>query len=406
MAKPNEISKQYEEFVLEFVNAKTSDEIFLKVLTNTAAIFNFSAQFKEDLKEIYPSRNDYLSLSKIEKQLFLLLIRRSEYFNEIGNYISIFSEHTIFKVSSFEYNETENGLLTLEETCFFDESEGFLSTIHPTVNVAKFIEQWEKAYDEYSQNAYNRGPELFFTTKNLGEILNKLVIIGKWMSTYKNSIAESRFEEIEKLTNSSRYVFLASKYMRRKQKALRAILEKIVNGKDLHEIALFGKLLEIYNRICRPKLEKTSNGYSPNKMQTLEEELFRAEGDVTFWELRDHPGKKINPYRIAIVFCAVEFLRTMDSRKLARCPVSGCERFFVGRVNQIYCSNVCKNSENRLSTEEMRVYQKERRNNLLKEKQKSPEMQEEKEIQRRMKSGGWTREEVIWQMNEDREFDM
>jgi hypothetical protein len=72
MAIPNEISKQYEKFVLEFVNAKTSDEIFLKVLTNTAAIFNFSAQFKEDLKEIYPSRNDYLSLSKIEKRLFLL----------------------------------------------------------------------------------------------------------------------------------------------------------------------------------------------------------------------------------------------------------------------------------------------------------------------------------------------
>jgi hypothetical protein len=58
----NEISKQYEKFVLDVVNAKTSDEIFLRVLTNIAEIFNFSNEFKKDIRGMYPSRKKFLSL--------------------------------------------------------------------------------------------------------------------------------------------------------------------------------------------------------------------------------------------------------------------------------------------------------------------------------------------------------
>ena len=90
MATHNELSKQYEKFVLEFVNAKTSDEIFLTVLTNAAEIFNFSTKFKKELRGLFPSRKEFLSLPRIQKQLLPLLIRKQVHFKRTSESLDRF----------------------------------------------------------------------------------------------------------------------------------------------------------------------------------------------------------------------------------------------------------------------------------------------------------------------------
>ena len=76
MATHNEKSKQYEKFVLEFVNAKTSDEIFLDLLDNIGEICDFSPQFKEKVRQAFPTRKSFSSLPKVEKRLLLLFSQK------------------------------------------------------------------------------------------------------------------------------------------------------------------------------------------------------------------------------------------------------------------------------------------------------------------------------------------
>ena len=159
---------------------------------------------------------------------------------------------------------------------------------------------WEKAYDKYFQNGYDQGHEIFFTTKDLEKILNKLVIIGKWITTYKNSIAELRLEEIMRLASSSKHTFLASKYIRRRQKALRFILKRIAKGNNLHDLSSFRKLLNLYNQVCGPKIEMNSDGDFYNDTISLEEEgFYPSKGTRRLFSTID----ETNAYRIAIIFC-------------------------------------------------------------------------------------------------------
>ena len=310
MTRHSGISKQYEKFVREFVNAKTSDEIFLKTLSNIAEIFNFSDEFVKKLGGLYPSRKGFSSLTRIEKQLLLLSIRRKVYFAKAESCFNHFSEGASYNVFSFDYDEQNHGTFTFEESYLLAEGEVQSNGIQ-TAHVDELHKRWEKNHEEHLKFGENIGYEVHDLVYAIND-LARLASIEKAIIRLKKFVSESRFKEIKELTDSSEYVFLASKYIRRKQRNLRNILEEILGGKDLHEIRLLASLLGTYNYICRSKLEITTDGVFCNNMTSLNEELF-CHSKLNASKV------KFDQYGLAIVFCAVEFFRNIDIRKIKRC---------------------------------------------------------------------------------------
>ena len=85
---------------------------------------------------------------------------------------------------------------------------------------------------------------------------------------------------------------------------------------------------------------------------------FPTEGKHYFFPLEEWrpvytPGW-LHPYRIAIVFCAVEFLRNIDRRKLKECPY--CQKFFIAKdtKRQRCYSDECKKEYERLRKQKQR----------------------------------------------------
>ena len=359
MPRPNEISRKYEKFVRGFVNAKTSDEIFLRVLTNIAEILNFSDEFKGKVQSLYPSRKEFLSLPRIEKQLLLLSIRRKVYFAEAKSSFNHFSEGASYNVFSFDYDDKNQGIFTFEESHWSPGGEVQSNGIQ-TANIDELHKRWEKAHIEHLEYGENIGFEVHDLVYAMDSI-KTLVSIEKAKIHLKNFVSESRFEEIEKLGDQSRYVFLASKYMRREQRKLTNILEDILRGKGLHEISLLGALLFTYNNSCRSKLEITNDGTFCDNMTSLKEELF-------YPSKLDASIKDLDRYGLAIVFCAVEFFRNIDIRKIKRCKE--CGDFYISsfipspKKPSIYCSSECRmayNNRKRIESGEAKEYKRKKR---------------------------------------------
>jgi hypothetical protein len=417
MATHNEKSSQYEDFVLEFVNAKTSDEIFSKLLNNIHKIFDFSSEFKEKARKMFPSRKSFSSLSRVEKQLLLLFLVRNRFGGIINRNINRGGVSREFL--GFDYSEGWS-LIIKEINPPYGDGE------NPGIRKVD-LNDFAKLFEEVWKKDSNKGPHLSYAT----DILRRFINIEKTISRLKNLVSKSKYSEIQKLSGDYERTFLASKFLRTRQKTLKGLLNELVKSKNLSEIETLEFLLRDYNLYCKPQLGISSTGHFYNKMVALQENYFFPSEDVdgfNFLPTEDFnhyfpTGEKhyffaptngnldiaagwLSPYQIAIIFCKVEFLRNMDRRKLKKCPVSGCERFFVGRMNQTYCSQRCKDKAHQYPPEKMRDLQRERRKSEQKEKEKILKKQEEKEIQRRMKSGGCTREEVIEQMNVDRELDM
>ena len=238
------------------------------------------------------------------------------------------------------------------EAFYMGEDLDFSSAGVKIMSFAEIQALWEEEHlellDYHVESGENEGT-LDYAVLHL----RKLFILEKAIIHLKKFIPESRFQEIQKLTYSTECVFLTSKFMRRRQKKLRCILEEIVRGKDLYEIVLFEELLEIYNRICGSKLEMASNGDFYNKMHSLKEELFKVEGDFTHVETVEYPGlisvrsiKEMKPYRIAMIFCVVEFFRSVDTRKIKYCK--NCKEFFISKTIRPskYCSDKCRMAYN------------------------------------------------------------
>jgi hypothetical protein len=417
MAKNEDKSKQYAKFVDEFVNAKTSDEIFLKLLSNIREILNFSSEFKEKARKMFPSRKSFSSLSKVEKQLLLLFIVRSKFGGIINGNINRGGVSREFL--GFDYSEGWS-LIIEEINPPYGDGE------NPGIRKVG-LNDFAKLFEEVWKKDSNKSPHLSYAT----DILRRFINIEKTISRLKHHVSESKCSEIQELSVDYKKTFLASKFLRTRQETLKGLLNELVKGKNFSEIETLEFLLRDYNFYCKPQLGILSTGLFYNKMVALQENYFLPSEDVDGFNFLptedfnnyfptegkhyffaptngnlDIPAGWLSQYQIAIIFCTVEFLRNVDLSKLKKCPVSGCERFFVGRMNQTYCSQRCKDKAHQYSPEKMRDLQRERRGSERKEKEKILKKQVEKEIQRRMKKQDLNRKEAIEQIIADREIDL
>ena len=180
------------------------------------------------------------------------------------------------------------------------------------------------------------------------------------------------------------------------------VLSEIIKGTEYNEIDGFKFLLFLLADCAKLSLEfMEDREKSPfqitigKKMSfSLPTHVFSSPDPIFGISLRERI------FGIAI-YSLIKFLIENDRRKLKQCPV--CDRFFEGRLNKRYCSKNCNNRANKLSKEEMRIYQKEYRKRRKKIAKKKSEF-DEKEIERIMRAVGWPRRDVIEMFKEDREM--
>lgn len=387
MATDNEKSKQYENFVLDFVNAKTSDEIFFNLLDNIGEICAFSPQFKEKARHAFPTRKSFTSLPKIEKQLLILFHAKRKFWKRTEGTLNPngYEERIL---SSFDYRE--GGSLTYEH-CFFHEDKYGDYTLTTDGDPIKV----------HSDDLHDLWVKYGMDPKNIAHCsdnFRRLVNVEKTISNYKKHVSESRFHEIEELSKipspeispqTFRSVLRRSKDLRRWQRLVGLILSEIVHGTNLYNIPDVGGLLLVYNKHCRHFLEVLNTGeWSFEAGLPLKEWSFFPEAHtVQIAMIREKKldlatvGKKdveqylmqeaiewFEPCRIAIAFCTIEFLRTMDRRKLLRCDK--CQNFFMATKldKRIKNCHTCS-SKSSMSLESRREYQRNRRKKMKEEKE-------------------------------------
>jgi hypothetical protein len=386
MTTHNEISKQYEKFVLEFVNAKTSDEIFSKLLDNISETFNFSPQFKEKAKRHFPTRKSFSALPKIEKQLLLLFIKKKEFWKKAEGHINLdrnggSGRHLIdcdYKDGgSFIYKDYVRN----DDDWEYSVTEGNAVKVH----LSEFSEIWKEkwGYEDNITFGISR-------MANARHDFRRLINIEKSISRLKKLISKSKYSEIDKLARGYKTTFFASKYVRERQRNLKNILNELRKGKKLSEINGAKVLVGVYNRFCKSRLRISSTDHFYNKMVALTENHFHTSENKT--DL--HPYERFNslfptgekhyavyprigkvdislgwlkPFRIAIIFCAVEFLRNIDTRKIERCQI--CREFFISKKirsadENTFCSDKCRmayNNRKRIESGEAKEYKRRKR---------------------------------------------
>ena len=355
MTTHNEISKQYEKFVLEFVNAKTSDEIFSKLLDNISETFNFSPQFKEKAKRHFPTRKSFSALPKIEKQLLLLFIKKKEFWKNAEQDINFYMNHGEGRRliscdskdgGSFIYEDYHHNPHHWEETV----TEGNTVKIH----LREFSEIWKEKWG-YEDNIIFGTSRMAVSYQNLKRLIN----IEKCIFHLKKLDPESKYSEIEKLARGYKTTFFASKYVRERQRNLKILLDEVRKGQAFSEIKGVRTLVGLYNGFNRSRLKISPAGGFYNEILELREDAFHTDEnkidlspyedfnslfptEEKHYKVYPRRGKVdislgwLKPFRITIIFCAVEFLRTMDSKKLKKCPY--CEVYFMAKdAKRIRC---------------------------------------------------------------------
>ena len=195
--------------------------------------------------------------------------------------------------------------------------------------------------------------------------------------------------EIKKLARMYKTTLSVSKYLRKRQRSLTYILNDFASNKSLSEIENLEFLLGVYNLHHRSYLAISATGFFSKERAVI------RESDFFPWKNLDAshflPTEEFNHYlpsgekhdyfapselspdrqpvwlaqcRIAIIFCAVEFLRNIDRRKIKKCKE--CGDFYVSKTVRPskFCSDKCRmasNNRERIASGKARDYKAQKR---------------------------------------------
>ena len=323
----------------------------------------------------FPTRKSFSALPPVEKRLLLLFIKKKEFWKKAEGHINRDMDHGKGRRlincdskdgGSFIYENYVHNPDYWEETV----TEGNPVKVH----LSEFDEMWE---EQGGPDFWGIKAKACHDFRRLINIEKSISRLKKAISRLKNDISESKYSEIEKLARVYKTTFFASKYVRQRQRNLRIILNELRKGKKLSEINGVKSLVGFYNRFCKSQLRISSTDGFDNELVALRESQFHtSENKIDLFPYEEFnslfpTGEKhytvyprigkveitlgwLKPFRIAIIFCAVEFLRNLDSRKLKKCPY--CEKYFPAkRINRDWCYKTeCRKEHGRLKKQKQR----------------------------------------------------
>jgi len=310
----------YGQLLVDFANARNSDEACKELNKGIQRAFNFSTNFLKQSEKAHPSLKKFKSdLSKSGLVLIktLLVERDIIYFLNEG-FESIYRKLV-------DYNSTQN-TLTFQEFEWDADHDGDMwigikdfSKPPYTISMSK-IEQTMSISEKEPRTWELIKPE---TVKEL----KKLIKIGRVKTKFRNIVSEERYSELKSLIKTYEHITMIHKRIYSYQNNLRKTLNDIVEGRNLYNNQTLKYYLNAYRSDCKLELTLQPDGSFNYDSNFLKEKHYLKYMDCIF----DPPFGHTNypPHYLPIAYSLIEFLLNYDRRKLKHCPY--CNNFFIAK---------------------------------------------------------------------------
>lgn len=352
MSKLNPEKRKLGQVVVDFVNAKNTDEAAYTFFENIQDVMGYSSTFSEQAKKNFPSWHRFESLSASEANVLEFLVETRSPLERIP----IASSHS---ASSFEIVKYDSkGRIFVKLYSYDTINEPTESEVH--------IEEFSCFPEELKKELADRvipfesffdDPEGFNYVRVALETLTK---IEKGAPPFKRIRSKKNFEYLSNLAQQYEQFYDFHDGLIDLQENCRITIKMIMERSKLSDIPFIQDCLTIYNKWIKRILTVSENSFAELPPPAREKRYL-----VTI-----DPGfeRIVRFLKQDISYCLIEFLRTPESRNyLHQCE--RCGMFFIKtkldkRIK--YCLTCSR--KNKMSPEERREYQKKYRSKMKAEK--------------------------------------
>jgi len=323
----------YGQLLVNFANAKNSDEASKELIKGIQQAFNFPMNFVKQSENVLPSLKKFKSdLSKSEMVIIKNLLAEDDI---------IFFLNEEFESNQRElvdYNSTQN-TITFQQVEWDADHDGdmlhgfknfskppytiSLSGIEQTKSISK-IKSRTRPWDIIE-------PEII-------DELKKLMKIGNDKAQIIKEITKERYLELKHLAVTYEEIDRIHNRISYSQKKLRTTLNVIANGKSYYNNKNIKEYLEEYCSNCRLDLTIQPDDSFSYDSEFLKENFYlKGHRDFDYdEELELYENRELTIYSIKestfllpITYFLIEFILNYDRRKLKCCPY--CDKFFIAK---------------------------------------------------------------------------
>jgi len=352
-----EKERLYGELIVDFVNAKTAEDVYRNFFENLQRAFDFGLQFP---KKAAGSLSAPLS-KKNERTLCNLLRMERPIMEPLGAHLI---KHCL-KIKG--YDRTNKALMVIEAD--LNEPDGDEGAYY-----------W--VYGKTFELPLNKEPAHSIRwAKKLTRVADRILDL-------KNILPIERFSQLESIANVTsvrgfpirfkRMPPSLYEYVEKNQISLKNVLEAVLNGGTLNGCQEF---MNFFSHHQRPQYHLDENGFIVEK---------RVFDESHFYHKELFPEN--DPYLEVLSYCLIEFLKTPYNRKLIR-KCGDCRDYFIASKDdkRIKKCPTCS-PKSSMSREQRNEYMRDRRR---KEKEEKASQQREATIANYMKNLPCTREEAV-----------
>ena len=294
LAERDRITKQA---IVDFIGAETTDDACLKLIETIEKIQPFSPHFVEKAQGAFPVLSTYTALPKNEKMLFDLFHEENKLLTKVGGTLAfimanLISYDPVKKTFTYIIAPTIDPMNS-KNVDFSEPKEELINDLEKKLK--KELGLLGDIYPEYKDWSFREAYEL--------------VKVGKGMLDLKKTITESRYTDIKGLSEIYSKVLSGHKKIQEHQGDLKKIMDEVVNGKIPSESSKMNSFIEDYNNSCNVAVRLSPAGYLFNAMTFPTEDNFIK---LNIAEGTDD-GPWFEPYRIATIFCLIEYFRSINS---------------------------------------------------------------------------------------------
>lgn len=316
--------KLYAKLLVNFANAKNSDEAYKELIKGIQRAFNFSTNFAKQSEKAHRSLKEFKSaLSKSEMALIKTHFLEDD---EIWIIYGLNEELKSINRKLVDYNSTQNTFTFQEFEWDADFDEDGLGGAFPVFSKPPYTITMSKIEQTMSIGENKPRSWELIEPETVNE-LKKLIKIGRVKAKIIQKISGKRYSELKNLTETYKDIKGNHERISSYQNNLRTILNDIVEGKNLYNNQIFEDYLNAYRSDCKLELTLQRDGSFNYDSSFLKEKHYLKVKNCVF----DPPFGPTNypQHYLPIAYSLIEFLLNYDRRKLKKCPY--CDIFFIAK---------------------------------------------------------------------------
>ena len=328
---------RYGQFIVDFANAKDTENALLACFVNLQRNFQFPSDFYETATNLFPSINVIsVLLSNNDKKLLEQILKKNDVIKTLNEQLKPI-KYTIenydplsrtVSLMSLKWNRENSGDQCGEDQSALNSwnSGGFLQTLKLlglSIVDGPITIQIDAISAEIETLLGSQAADQF----------NQLMKIGFVIEELTSELDARKYQELNLLAQEHWEVIDFHNKMKEVQTDCRQILDMEIEGKPFNEIPAFAKYLDIYNKTGGHRLIITENNHLTTEFP-INERKYLTIKVVAGW---------LDVLQSDTAYCLIEMLKSTKGRKrLKKCRT--CSKYFIARQPHIqkFCTRQCR----------------------------------------------------------------